>query len=85
VALAGAYIDQLERSNGLSATRIATLRQALSATERASASERQATLTAMVAQLQADAKASRDPSKVRALAETVQSLARGEVSLQAGK
>jgi hypothetical protein len=42
-------------------------------------------LTSLVAQLQADANASRDASKVRALAETVQKLARVEVSLQAGK
>jgi hypothetical protein len=85
VALAGAYIDQLERSNGLPAARIAALRQALNATEGVTASGRQATLTSLVAQLQADANASRDGSKVRALAETVQKLARVEVSLQAGK
>ncbi len=84
VALAGAYIDQLERSNGLPAARISALRQALAVAE-SNPSSRQTELSALVAQLQIDANASRDASRVRALAETVRTLAAGEMRLQAGK
>jgi hypothetical protein len=74
-ALARAYVDQLERSNGLPAARIAAVRQALTGAENASGSARQAALTQLAAQLDGEAGASRDPAKARTLAGAVRDLA----------
>jgi LVIVD repeat-containing protein len=71
-ALARAYVDQLERSNGLPANRISAVRNTLNSAERGSANQ----LSALAAQLDGDANASRDASRVRALASAVRSLAR---------
>jgi len=76
-ALARAYVDQLERSGGLAANRISTVRQELTAAEARSASERRSGLTALAAQLDSDAAGSRDAAKVRALAAAVRNLAAG--------
>jgi hypothetical protein len=74
-SLARAYVDQLERSNGLSDGRIAAIRQSLSSAESASGSQRTDVLTQLAAQLDNDATGSRDPSKVRTLARAVRDLA----------
>jgi hypothetical protein len=74
-ALARAYVDQLERSNGLAPARISAVRDELSEAERASANERQKELSELAVQLDGDANGSRDASKVRALAAAVRSLA----------
>ena len=74
-ALARAYVDQLERSNGLAPSRISSVRQTLTTAEGGSAN-RQSALSALAAQLDADASASRDAAKVRALAAAVGNLAR---------
>jgi hypothetical protein len=74
-ALARAYLDQLERSKGLAASRIAAARIALSTAERASASERRDALTQLATQLDGDAANSSDGSKVRLLSGTVRNLA----------
>ncbi|HEX6938594.1 MAG TPA: hypothetical protein VF158_04230 [Longimicrobiales bacterium] len=74
-ALARAYVDQLERSNGLSADRIAAVRQALADAERASGEARSAALTQLATQLEGEAGASRDAAKVRLLADAVRDLA----------
>jgi len=76
-ALARAYVDQLERSNGLASGRISAVRQALTSAEGSSASQRQSALSALAGQLDADAGNSRDAAKVRTLAATVRSLAAG--------
>src|SRR5437868_10603735 len=76
-ALAKAYVDQLERSGGLAANRISTVRQELTAAEAHSASDRRSGLTALAAQLDSDAAGSRDAAKVRALAAAVRNLAAG--------
>jgi hypothetical protein len=76
-ALARAYVDQLERSSGLSAGRIAAVRQALASAEGSSGSQRQAGLNALATQLHGEANASSDASKVHALATAVGSLASG--------
>jgi hypothetical protein len=76
-ALARAYVDQLERSNGLASPRISTVRQQLTAAEARSASARKASLNALAARLDADARSSSDTPKVRALAAAVRSLAAG--------
>ena len=66
-ALAGAYLDQLERSGGLSADRIASARQALSGAESASGAARQQALTDLATQLDGEAGSSSDADKVRLL------------------
>jgi hypothetical protein len=76
-ALARAYVDQLERSKGLEARKIAAVRQSLTNAEGASADQRRSGLSALAAQLDADANGSRDAAKVRALAAAVRSLASG--------
>jgi len=73
--LARSYVDQLERSNGLAAGRISSVRQALSSAESASGAQRVDALTQLAAQLDIEASASRDPSKVRTLASAVRDLA----------
>ncbi|HKC80194.1 MAG TPA: hypothetical protein VKB91_03300, partial [Gemmatimonadaceae bacterium] len=72
-ALARAYVDQLERSGGLSAGRISAVRQALTTAEGGSRSG----LTGVAAQLDGDANGSKDASRVRALASAVRNLAGG--------
>ncbi len=76
-ALARAYVDQLERSNGLAAGRISSVRQTLTGAERGSASQRRGDLGALAAQLDGEANGSRDGAKVRALATAIRRLAAG--------
>ena len=73
--LARAYTDQLERSGGLAATRIAAVRQALVAAERASGAARTQALNALAGELQGEAGRSSDAAKVRLLADAVRGLA----------
>ncbi|HST06731.1 MAG TPA: hypothetical protein VLJ83_01080 [Gemmatimonadaceae bacterium] len=73
-ALARAYVDQLERSNGLPSGTIASTRTALANAE-SSTGNRQSTLSALAGQLDAAANTSADAAKVRTLAATVRSLA----------
>ena len=74
-ALARAYLDQLERSSGLSATRIATVRQTLTSAESSSGTARRVALTALSAALEGEAGSSGDAAKVRMLAGVVRDLA----------
>jgi hypothetical protein len=74
-AKARAYVDQLERSNGLAAARIAAVRQELDAAEKLAAQPKQAALKKLATQLTADAKASSDQPKARMLADAVRELA----------
>lgn len=74
-ALARAYVDQLERSRGLSADRIAAVRQTLSTAERGSSSARRDGLNALASQLDGEAGGSRDAAKVRLLSQAVKDLA----------
>ncbi|MDP9202507.1 MAG: hypothetical protein M3P26_11335, partial [Gemmatimonadota bacterium] len=76
-ALARAYVDQLERSNGLAPSRISAVRNALTTAETGSANQRQVGLSALAAQLDGEVNGSRDAAKVRALAAAVKSLAAG--------
>ena len=75
-SLSRAYVDQLERSKGLGAARLATIRTALTTAEKQSAAARRATLTRLAASLDADAKKSADAAKVGTLAKSVRDLAR---------
>ena len=73
-ALAGAYLDQLERSGGLSALRIESTRRDLNAAERASGATRREALTRMADELSGEAGGSSDAAKVRMLSATVREL-----------
>jgi hypothetical protein len=74
-ALARAYVDQLERNNGLAADRIAAVRTQLAAIERQSGAARNSALTALAAQMNGAASGSRDAAKVRLLATALTELA----------
>jgi hypothetical protein len=74
-ALARAYVDQLERSKGLRADRIAAIRDELSSAERASGAAGREALTAIAMRIQGDIVGSNDPGKVRVLAHSVRELA----------
>ena len=74
-ALARAYVDQLERSGGLSADRIASVRRALQSAETASGSARSTALTQLAGEVDGFASGSSDAAKVRLLATAVRDLA----------
>jgi hypothetical protein len=74
-ALSRAYVDQLERSQGLSAQRIASVREALRSAESAAAAARTQALNTLATALQAEAAASRDAAKVRLLVTSLRDLA----------
>jgi hypothetical protein len=74
-ALARAYVDQLERSRGLPAARVAATRAALAGAERASGARRRAALAGLAAQVDGAAARSPDAAKVRTLAAAVRALA----------
>jgi hypothetical protein len=73
--LARAYLDQLERSQGLPAERIASVREALSGADQASGEPRATALAGLAAALETEAAASPDGGKVRELARAVRDLA----------
>jgi hypothetical protein len=74
-AVARAYLDQLARSNGLDAARIAAVRQALASAENASGAQRRNVLAQMATQLEGDATGAGDAAKVRMLAGAMRNLA----------
>jgi hypothetical protein len=74
IALARAYLDQLERSKGLAAGEIAASRDALAGAEKASDTERRDGLTQLATRLEAE-QGARDSAKVRTLAGVVKQLA----------
>ncbi|HEX6599778.1 MAG TPA: hypothetical protein VF034_10690 [Gemmatimonadaceae bacterium] len=75
-SLARAYVDQLERSHGLGAGRINSVREALSRAEAASGSARSSALNQLASSLDSDANGSSDAAKVRLLASSVRNLAK---------
>jgi hypothetical protein len=74
-AKARAFLDQLERSNGMDAARLAYARAALATAESARRDARNATLATLSNELAADAARSRDAAKVRMLIDAVKELA----------
>jgi hypothetical protein len=74
--VARAYLDQLERSRGLTADRITTTRAALANAERASSQARRSALTTLARQLDRDAATSSDAGRVRLLAGVVRAVGR---------
>jgi len=74
-AMARAFVDQLERSRGLSGGRISAVRRALSGAEGMSGAARRDALTALASAIDADMSGSSDAAKVRMLAGAVRDLA----------
>ena len=72
--VARAYLDQLERRNGLAAERVQVTRRALADAERAQGPARRDLLVRLATQLDADAAGAADRSKVGALAGVVREL-----------
>jgi hypothetical protein len=77
-ALARAFLDQLERGDGLAADRIAAARAELARTEQLPAQQRSTPLTQLATQLSADAARARDASKVLMLVTAVTDLAHAQ-------
>ncbi|HKI94280.1 MAG TPA: hypothetical protein VJ992_03210 [Gemmatimonadales bacterium] len=73
--VARAYVDQLERSQGLSAARIAAVRSALAKAERMTGAAQRSALSALSAELKSDAASSSDRGKVITLMGEVDALA----------
>ena len=73
-SLARAYVDQLERSRGLSASSIARIRDELKEAEKGDAAKRRDELGEVAKMLDGDAAGSSDAAKVRTLAATVRQL-----------
>jgi hypothetical protein len=74
-SLARAYVDQLERSKGLSTERIASVRKALATAEKANGAKRSAALKGLASQLEGEANGSSDSAKVQKLAGALKDLA----------
>jgi hypothetical protein len=75
-ALAQAFVDQLERSKGLSADRISAVRASLMAAQRASGAQRRTALNTLLTSLNADMAGSSDQAKLKMLVGTVTDLAK---------
>ncbi len=73
--VARAYLDQLERANGLAPDKVAAARRALAAAEQASGQGRRDALTQLAAQIKGDAQGAADQAKLGMLAGTVTDLA----------
>ncbi|MEO7986762.1 MAG: hypothetical protein ABI766_09535, partial [Gemmatimonadales bacterium] len=74
-SLARAYLDQLERSKGLTADEISAARKALATAEKASGAEQQAELAKLATEVEVEAKSAGDAAKVHRLASAVKELA----------
>jgi hypothetical protein len=75
-AKARAYLDQLERSNGLAAVRITAARKELAGAEKLSGARKQQALSRLATELGTDATRAGDQAKTRLLAGAVAELAR---------
>lgn len=73
--VARAYLDQLERSNGLAAGKVTAARASLADAEKVSGAARKLILTTLASKLNADANGAADGAKVRKLASAVTDLA----------
>ena len=73
--LVRAYLDQLQRGNGLAANRIANMREELAVIERFSGQARADALRQLATRLDEDAQGAADAAKVRLLATAVRDLA----------
>jgi len=76
-SLARAYLDQLERNNGLAAARIAAARADLAKAEALSGQARSSALTALATRLHTEARSAADALKAHLMATAVGDLAKG--------
>jgi len=83
--VARAYVDQLERSNGLAADRVKAVRQALDQAEKSQGQARRNALTQLGTSLGQDASMSSDRAKVQKLADVVSQLANSTGSAAGGQ
>jgi hypothetical protein len=74
-ALARAYLDQLERNKCLGAGRIAATRASLATAEAAPATQRTATLTTVIEQLEGDKRGSCDAPRIDKVQQALRGLA----------
>jgi hypothetical protein len=74
-AKARAFVDQLERGNGLAADRITAVRAELAAAEKLSGQQRQQALSRLASTLNKDASGSSDQARVKMLSSAVTELA----------
>jgi hypothetical protein len=77
-SLARAYLDQLQRTNGLAAARITEVRNELTRIERMSGASRMGPLTQLATRLTTDANSAGDRAKVQLLATAVRDLANAQ-------
>jgi hypothetical protein len=70
-----AYLDQLVRGNGLSATRTTAISNALTVAERQTGAARGRALSTLARQVRADANGAKDAARVRAMATAIEALA----------
>jgi hypothetical protein len=84
-SLARAYLDQLERSNGMDGAKIADVRAELAKAEQSSGAKQQQALTQLVTRLESDVNGAHDAAKAQALATTVKQLANSPSLATAGK
>ena len=75
-ALARAYVDQIERGNGLPGARIAQIRASLAQAEGASGSQRATLLNTLASQLDQEAASSRERARAALLTAALRDLAR---------
>ena len=74
-AIARAFVDQLERSRGLSTARITAVRSELAGAQRLAGQQRSSALTQLATQLDSDVRGSSDQAKLRMLTGAVRDLA----------
>jgi hypothetical protein len=74
-ALSRSFVDQLERSGGLSSGRISSVRSALADAEKQGGDARKSALSSLAERVDRDAAGSRDGAKVKMLASSVRDLA----------
>jgi hypothetical protein len=75
-SVARAYVDQLERNNGISTDRLKAIRRELDRAEQRAGAERQQVLGQLATQLEGEARSAGDPVRVGALASAVRALAK---------
>jgi hypothetical protein len=73
-ALARAYMDQLQRTNGIAAGKLSAYRSALQAAEGKSGADRQNAIKALAATVHADAASAADAAKVHKLGSALDAL-----------
>jgi hypothetical protein len=74
-SLPRAYLDQLERNNGLAADRVAQIRRDLDAAERLTGAQRRTALTRLASGLEPTAASAGDPARVRSVVAAIRQLA----------